>query len=49
MSALHDLIANLKNTPAGMPSLKWCFGLHMIADEQAKKLGSGGIVTTSGL
>lgn len=51
VNALNDLIGDLKARSGGFQSpqpLKWCFGLHMIADAQAKRLGENGLLTTEG-
>ena len=36
--ALRDLLNDLRERPAIDRKLKWCFGLHMIADQQARRL-----------
>ncbi len=39
VAAFLDLIGDLKNRQGSNNKLKWCYGLHMIADEQARRLG----------
>lgn len=46
VSAFLDLINDLKNRQSSNNKLKWCYGLHMIADQQARKLGQNGLLTT---
>jgi hypothetical protein len=36
--ALNDLITDLKARRPTPNGLQWCFGLHMIADQQARRL-----------
>jgi hypothetical protein len=48
VEALNDLFQDLKSRNRVEHALKWCFGLHMVADAQAKKLGMGGLLTTDG-
>lgn len=45
-NALHDLLDDLRNRPPIDQKLQWCFGLHMVADQQARKLGENGLLTT---
>ena len=44
--ALKDLLNDLRQRPAIGRKLQWCFGLHMIADQQARRLAQFGLVTT---
>jgi uncharacterized protein YkwD len=48
VAAFNDLIADLTKRHSIHSPLKWSFGLHMIADEQARRLGEAGLVTTEG-
>lgn len=38
VSALKDLLSDLSSRQAITQPLKWSFGLHMVADEQARSL-----------
>lgn len=46
--ALNDLITDLKARRPTPNGLQWCFGLHMIADQQARRLSEYGLLTTEG-
>lgn len=46
--ALNDLITDLKNRRPTLNGLQWCFGLHMIADQQARRLSEYSLLTTEG-
>lgn len=48
VNALHDLLDDLTTRKGNSDALKWCFGLHMIADQQARRLGQNGWLTTEG-
>ena len=44
--ALRDLLNDLRQRSALEKKLKWSFGLHMIADQQARRLAQFDLVTT---
>lgn len=46
--ALNDLITDLKARRPTPNGLQWCFGLHMIADQQARRLSQYNLLTTEG-
>ena len=46
--AAKDLLYDLKNRQNNDHSLKWSFGLHMLADQKARLLGETGLATTEG-
>ena len=48
VEALNDLFRDLKGRSRIEQPLRWSFGLHMVADAQAKKLGVSGLLTTEG-
>ena len=49
VQALNDLITDLKNRRPIQNKLQWSFALHMLADEQARKLSNKNILSTSNL
>jgi uncharacterized protein YkwD len=46
--ALNSLLQDLTLRAPTPQKLKWCFALHMAADEQARLLGFNGLYTTEG-
>lgn len=48
VAAVNDLVATLNARKSCPNHLKWSFALHMAADEQARKLGGNGLLTTEG-
>jgi uncharacterized protein YkwD len=46
--ALRDLLNDLRGRQGIDRKLQWCFGLHMIADQQARRLAQYDLVTTEG-
>lgn len=46
--ALRDLLNDLRQRSPIQRKLQWCFGLHMIADRQARRLAEFNLVTTEG-
>ena len=46
--ALRDLLNDLRTRSPVERKLQWCFGLHMVADQQARRLAEHNLVTTEG-
>lgn len=44
--ALRDMLNDLRGRSGLDRKLKWCFGLHMVADQQARRLAEFNVVTT---